>query len=169
GLANLPFNSFDANAAWLEIIMAATDLIAWTQVIGFTDNPTWRAARSKRSATGSCTSPPASPAAPDNFGCASTPPGAGRRRSPPPGPGSATPSPNTRTPMTRRDEVPTGPRKPRPTAATPGDFPYPPATSNPTSQPAPPPPDPARPHEKSRLVGTDELRIVSYACSLIHA
>src|SRR5262245_29075187 len=26
GLANLPFNSFDANAAWLEIIMAATDL-----------------------------------------------------------------------------------------------------------------------------------------------
>ena len=28
GLANLPFNSFDANAAWLEIIMAATDLIA---------------------------------------------------------------------------------------------------------------------------------------------
>ncbi len=39
GLANLPFNSFDANAAWLEIIMAATDLIAWTKVIGFTDNP----------------------------------------------------------------------------------------------------------------------------------
>ena len=39
GLANLPFNSFDANAAWLEIIMAATDLIAWTKLIGFTDNP----------------------------------------------------------------------------------------------------------------------------------
>src|SRR6478672_12025545 len=39
GLANLPFNSFDANAAWLEIIMAATDLIAWTKLIGFGDNP----------------------------------------------------------------------------------------------------------------------------------
>jgi hypothetical protein len=39
GLANLPFNSFDANAAWLEIIMAATDLIAWTKLIGFTDHP----------------------------------------------------------------------------------------------------------------------------------
>src|SRR6478735_7183047 len=30
---------FDANAAWLEIIMAATDLIAWTKLIGFTDHP----------------------------------------------------------------------------------------------------------------------------------
>jgi hypothetical protein len=39
GLANLPFNSFNANAAWLEIIMAATDLIAWAKLIGFTDNP----------------------------------------------------------------------------------------------------------------------------------
>lgn len=28
GLRNLPFNAFDANAAWLEIIMAAIDLIA---------------------------------------------------------------------------------------------------------------------------------------------
>jgi len=39
GLRNLPFNSFDANAAWLEIIMAATDLVAWTKLIGFTDHP----------------------------------------------------------------------------------------------------------------------------------
>jgi len=38
GLRNLPFHSFAANAAWLEIIMAATDLIAWTKLIGFTDN-----------------------------------------------------------------------------------------------------------------------------------
>jgi hypothetical protein len=38
GLTNLPFNAFDANAAWLEIIMAATDLIAWTKLLGFTDN-----------------------------------------------------------------------------------------------------------------------------------
>jgi hypothetical protein len=39
GLRNLPFNAFDANAAWLEIILAATDLIAWTKLIGFTDHP----------------------------------------------------------------------------------------------------------------------------------
>jgi hypothetical protein len=39
GLRNLPFNSFDANAAWLEIIMAATDLVAWAKLIGFRDEP----------------------------------------------------------------------------------------------------------------------------------
>ncbi len=39
GLRNLPFNTFHANAAWLEIILAATDLIAWTKLIGFTDQP----------------------------------------------------------------------------------------------------------------------------------
>jgi hypothetical protein len=39
GLRNRPFNSFDANATWLEIIMAATDLIAWAKIIGFTDHP----------------------------------------------------------------------------------------------------------------------------------
>ena len=39
GLRNLPFGSFGANAAWLEIIMAATDLVAWAKLIGFTDHP----------------------------------------------------------------------------------------------------------------------------------
>lgn len=39
GLRNLPFNAFQANAAWLEIIMAATDLIAWAKLIGLTDHP----------------------------------------------------------------------------------------------------------------------------------
>ena len=39
GLRNLPFHSFAANAAWLEIIMAATDLVAWAKLIGFTDQP----------------------------------------------------------------------------------------------------------------------------------
>ncbi len=38
-LRNLPFNSFHANAAWLEIVMAATDLVAWAKPIGFTDHP----------------------------------------------------------------------------------------------------------------------------------
>lgn len=39
GLANLPCHSFDANAAWLEIVLTAADLVAWTQLIGFTDTP----------------------------------------------------------------------------------------------------------------------------------
>jgi hypothetical protein len=39
GLRNLPFSAFDANAAWLEIVLAATDLIGWTKLIGFTDHP----------------------------------------------------------------------------------------------------------------------------------
>ncbi|BCJ82299.1 hypothetical protein MTY81_36720 [Mycolicibacterium sp. TY81] len=55
----------------------------------------WPASRSPRSATGSCTWPPVSPAAPANCGYASMPPGAGRRRSPPPGTASAPPSDNT--------------------------------------------------------------------------
>ena len=38
-LANLPCHDFHANAAWLEIVLAATDLVAWTQLIGFTDHP----------------------------------------------------------------------------------------------------------------------------------
>ena len=39
GLANLPCHGFDANAAWLEIVLAAADLVAWAQLIGFADAP----------------------------------------------------------------------------------------------------------------------------------
>ena len=39
GLRNLPCHDFAANAAWLEIVLAATDLIAWTKLIGFADQP----------------------------------------------------------------------------------------------------------------------------------
>jgi Transposase DDE domain group 1 len=39
GLRNLPCHRAEANAAWLEIILAAGDLVAWTQLIGFTENP----------------------------------------------------------------------------------------------------------------------------------
>jgi hypothetical protein len=39
GLRNQPRHAFDANQAWLEIVMAATDLVAWTKLIGFTDHP----------------------------------------------------------------------------------------------------------------------------------
>lgn len=39
GLANLPCHDFQSNAAWLEIVLTAADLVAWAQLIGFTDAP----------------------------------------------------------------------------------------------------------------------------------
>ena len=39
GLRNFPCHHAAANAAWLEIVMTATDLIAWTKLLGFTDHP----------------------------------------------------------------------------------------------------------------------------------
>jgi hypothetical protein len=39
GLRNLPCHRSDANAAWLEILLAATDLVAWTKLISFTEHP----------------------------------------------------------------------------------------------------------------------------------
>ena len=39
GLRNLPCHRAEANAAWLEIILAATDLVTWSKLIGFTDHP----------------------------------------------------------------------------------------------------------------------------------
>jgi hypothetical protein len=37
-LRNLPCHRADANAAWLEIILAATDLVAWTKLISFVEH-----------------------------------------------------------------------------------------------------------------------------------
>ena len=39
GLRNLPCHAFDANAAWLEIILAAADLVTWCRLIGFSGHP----------------------------------------------------------------------------------------------------------------------------------
>ena len=39
GLANLPCHDFDSNAAWLEIVLTAADLVAWAKLIGFTNTP----------------------------------------------------------------------------------------------------------------------------------
>ena len=39
GLRNLPCHRSEANAAWLEIILAATDLVTWAKLIGFRDQP----------------------------------------------------------------------------------------------------------------------------------
>lgn len=39
GLRNLPCHSFWANAAWLEIVLAAADLVTWARLIGFRAHP----------------------------------------------------------------------------------------------------------------------------------
>lgn len=36
GLERMPFTSFTANAAWMEMVLAAADLLAWTQTLLFT-------------------------------------------------------------------------------------------------------------------------------------
>jgi len=40
GLRNLPCRAWNENAAWLQVVLMATDLIAWTKLIAFTDQPT---------------------------------------------------------------------------------------------------------------------------------
>lgn len=39
GLRNLPCRGQDENAAWLEAVLTAIDLIAWTKLIAFADQP----------------------------------------------------------------------------------------------------------------------------------
>jgi hypothetical protein len=39
GLRNLSCHRAEANATWLEIILTATDLVAWSKLIGFTEHP----------------------------------------------------------------------------------------------------------------------------------
>jgi hypothetical protein len=47
GLRNLPLHDFTANQIWLELVALASDLLAWTQHLAFTDNParTWEPKR----------------------------------------------------------------------------------------------------------------------------
>ncbi|MGV1030566.1 MAG: IS1380 family transposase [Dermatophilaceae bacterium] len=39
GLRNLPCRAWDENAAWLETVLTALDLIVWSKLIGFPDTP----------------------------------------------------------------------------------------------------------------------------------
>lgn len=39
GLRNLPCRGWDENVAWLETLLAATDLVCWTKLLGFTATP----------------------------------------------------------------------------------------------------------------------------------
>lgn len=96
GLRNFPCRAFNENTAWLEVVMTAVDLIAWTKRIAFADVPELARCEIARSATASCTSPPASPTAPAACTYASIRPGAGRRRSPKASTDSAPRSPDHR-------------------------------------------------------------------------
>jgi hypothetical protein len=39
GLRNLPCHETALNAAWLEVVLTAADLVVWTQLLAFVDNP----------------------------------------------------------------------------------------------------------------------------------
>ncbi len=40
GLRNLPCRGFEENAAWLQAVLVAVDLICWTKLVCFADDPT---------------------------------------------------------------------------------------------------------------------------------
>ena len=76
GLRNLPFRAFQANAAWLELVLMGQDLLCWTQRLLLADGELARC-EPKRLRYGSCTSPPASPATHDASSCTCRAPGPG--------------------------------------------------------------------------------------------
>ena len=39
GLRNFPCKAWNENQAWLEVVLTATDLVCWTKLIGFADEP----------------------------------------------------------------------------------------------------------------------------------
>jgi hypothetical protein len=151
GLRNLPFHSFDANAAWLEIIMAATDLIAWAKLIGLHRPSRPSPLRDRHlPLPGSPRGRPYHPRRPTTA--------ATHRRHLALGTGHRhrmDPNPHrlhlTAKPRPDETKGPVGLRKARPTGATPGTLSYPPTTINSTSQLAPAHPRPARPREKSKV------------------
>ena len=42
GLANLPLHDFAQNSLWLELVLLAADLLAWTQTLALADTPARR-------------------------------------------------------------------------------------------------------------------------------
>jgi hypothetical protein len=63
GASLLPFHSFAANAAWLELALCAHDIVVWTQLLCLDGEH--RVCEPSDCATGSFTSPGSSPATPD--------------------------------------------------------------------------------------------------------
>ena len=64
GLRNLPSKTWQVNNGWVIAANIAADLTAWTRLLGLHDQPTCGTPSRTRSATGSGTSPPGSPATP---------------------------------------------------------------------------------------------------------
>ncbi len=89
GLRNLPSKTWQVNAGWVIAANIAADLAAWTRLLGLHDDPELRDADPARSATGSGTSPPGSPATHASASSRSAPTGPGRKRSSSAGTGSA--------------------------------------------------------------------------------
>jgi hypothetical protein len=54
GLRNLPCRGFAENTAWLQTLLAATDLVCWAKLLGLPARQCWRTPRSPRSATWCC-------------------------------------------------------------------------------------------------------------------
>jgi hypothetical protein len=42
GLTNLPLHGFDQNKIWCQLVLIATELTAWTQLLAFGDHPARR-------------------------------------------------------------------------------------------------------------------------------
>lgn len=105
---------FNENQAWLETVLTELDPICWTNRSA---SPTWSsspAAKSQRSATGSSTSPSASPGPHVSYGSGSTRPGGGQPRSPRASTDSAPHSPDHPRPVARPEE----PGDPQPGSAS---------------------------------------------------
>ena len=83
GLGRFPSREFAINQAWLQVVTARRRPDRLAAPPRPARRPSRRASR-RRCATGSCTSPPASPAAPGDDGCGCPRPGPGPTRSRPP-------------------------------------------------------------------------------------
>jgi hypothetical protein len=85
GLSNLPFDMFRRNQVWLELVLAAQDLVCFTQALLLEGRSPWPNPR--RCATGCSIPPPGWSAMPAASSCGCKPPGHGRPRSPARSPG----------------------------------------------------------------------------------
>jgi len=94
GMRNFPCHHYAANSAWLEIVMTAMDLVAWSKLIGFADEPDLATCEIATFRYRVLHVAPGSATAPGKPGSASIRPGGGPYRSPAAGTGSAPPSPN---------------------------------------------------------------------------
>jgi hypothetical protein len=103
GLGRLPSREMAINAAWLELVLTATDLTAWLQTSLLAVTPRWPRQSRKRCDTGCCTPQPGSPGADDGHSSTSPSPGHGPPRWPTHSPAcDSFPSPDSPQTTTRR-------------------------------------------------------------------